>query len=52
MSHAVVMSQLTSKQFVGVLVVVLVRKDLRPHIGDVATDAVPVGLMGLMVSLP
>lgn len=32
------------------LIVVLVRKDLRPHIGDVATDAVPVGLMGLMVS--
>ena len=30
--------------------IVLVKKDLKPFIGDVSADSVPIGLMGLMVS--
>lgn len=29
--------------------IVLVKKDLKPFVGDVSSDSVPVGLMGLMV---
>ncbi|KAL7408877.1 Endonuclease/exonuclease/phosphatase [Mrakia frigida] len=36
------------EKFVGVLMIVLVKKDLKPFVGDVSSDSVPVGLMGLM----
>ncbi|CED83996.1 type ii inositol--trisphosphate 5-phosphatase [Phaffia rhodozyma] len=39
--------KLTSKQYVGVLLIVLARKDLH-DVGDISTDAVPIGLMGVM----
>ena len=39
---------LVSKQLVGMLLCVFVRRDLLPHVRDVATDVEPVGIMGIM----
>lgn len=42
-------SQLASKQLVGMLLVLIVKKRLRPNFSDVRTASVGAGIMGLMV---
>jgi inositol polyphosphate 5-phosphatase INPP5B/F len=42
--------QLASKQLVGVLVVVVIRKELQSMVKEVSTGSAGVGLMGIMVS--
>jgi phosphatidylinositol-bisphosphatase len=39
---------LVSKQLVGMLICVFVRRELAPHISHVYTDVEPVGIMGIM----
>jgi len=38
-----------SKQLIGMLLIVLVKKEHAPYIKDIKTDCVGVGLMGMMV---
>lgn len=42
--------QLASKQLVGVLVIVIIRKELQSMVKEVSTGSAGVGLMGIMVS--
>jgi phosphatidylinositol-bisphosphatase len=44
--------QLASRQLVGMLIVIFVRKSVKPHFTDVKTCASGAGLMGVMVSPP
>ncbi len=45
-------SQLVSKQLVGMLLVLIVKKRLRPNFSDVRTTSVGAGIMGIMVRDP
>jgi hypothetical protein len=48
--HSDVDGQLVSKQLVGMLIVVIVRKALKPCFSEIKTSAAGTGIMGLMVS--